>query len=109
MKSFYHPDVVAAISELSPEHQLRGLIDVLESAGGISLPWEGTAAGLRAILTAPGAVTRIDADKILGTYAVNCGRYLRTNERQGRREAWNRREQQDSGESQSGGRWGHEI
>jgi hypothetical protein len=76
VKSFYHPDVVTAISELSPEHQLRGLIDVLESAGGISLPWEGTAAALRAILTAPGAVTRIDADKILGTYAVNCGRFL---------------------------------
>ena len=76
VKSFYHPDVVAAISELSPEHQLRSLIDVLESSGGIALPWEGTAAMLRALLTAPSAVTRHDADRLLGTYAVNCGRYL---------------------------------
>jgi hypothetical protein len=76
VRSFYHPDVVTAISELSPEHQLRSLIDVMESAGGISLPWQGTAAALRAILTAPGAVTRIDAEKILGNYAVNAGRYL---------------------------------
>jgi hypothetical protein len=76
VKSYYHPDVVAAISELSPEHQLRSLIDVLESSGGITLPWEGTAALLRALLTAPHAATRNDADKLLGAYAVNCGRYL---------------------------------
>lgn len=76
VKSFYHPDVVAAISELSPEHQLRSLVDVLEASGGISLPWEGSAALLRALLTAPHAVTRTDADKLIGAHAVNCGRYL---------------------------------
>jgi hypothetical protein len=76
VKSFYHPDVVTAINELSPEHQLRGVINIAEAAGGISLPWEGTAAMLRAILTSPTATARNDADKLLGAYAVNCGRYL---------------------------------
>lgn len=76
VKSFYHPDVVSAISELSPEHQLRTLIDVLAASGGIALPWEGTAALLRALLTGPSAVTRNDADRLLGNSAVNAGRYL---------------------------------
>jgi len=76
VKSFFHPDVVDAISELSPEHQLRSMIDVLESSGGITLPWEGTSAQLKAILTGPSAVTRNDADKLLGAYPIACGRYL---------------------------------
>ena len=75
VKSFYHPDVVAAISELSPEHQLRNLIDVTIADGGICLPWQGTAAQLRSVLMASAGI-RNDTEKLLGSSAVNCGRYL---------------------------------
>lgn len=76
VKSFYHPDVVDAISELSPEHQLRTMIETLESSGGISLPWDGTAAALKAILTASSSAVRLDADRLLGSWPAACGVYL---------------------------------
>ena len=76
VKSFYHPDVVDAISELSPEHQLRTMIEALESAGGIVLPWDGTSAALKAILTAQSSPVRLDADRLLGSWPAACGVYL---------------------------------
>lgn len=76
VKSFYHPDVVDAISELSPEHQLRTMIEALESSGGISLPWDGTSAALKAILTAHSSPVRMDADRLLGSWPAACGVYL---------------------------------
>lgn len=76
VKSFFHPDVVDAISELSPEHQLRTMIQAMESAGGISLPWDGTSAALKAILTASSSPVRLDADRLLGSWSAACGVYL---------------------------------
>lgn len=76
VKSFYHPEVVEAISELSPEHQLRSMIDALEAAGGIALPWEGTSSALRGILTASGSPVRQDAERLLGNWSAACGVYL---------------------------------
>lgn len=76
VRSFYHPDVVDAISELSPEHQLWSLIAAMESAGGISLPWEGTSAALKALLTSQSSAVRMDADRLLGSWPAACGVYL---------------------------------
>lgn len=76
VKSFFHPDVVAAIAELAPEHQLRQLIDQAFSAGGIHLPWEGTAAMLKSILTESGSSTARDADRLLGSWIPAGGVYL---------------------------------
>ena len=76
VRSFYHPAVVDAISELSPEHQLSNLIDVLSTGGGISLPWEGTAAQLKALLTSPSSSTRSDAERLLSSWPASTGVYL---------------------------------
>ncbi len=76
VKSFYHPEVVDAISELSPEHQLRSLIDTLESSGGVALPWEGTSLALKALMTAQSSAVRLDADRLLGNWPAACGVYL---------------------------------
>lgn len=74
--AFCHPEVVDAIGELSPEHQLRSMIDTVRAGGGISLPWEGTAAQLKAILMAPGSGVARDAEKLLGNWAAATGVYL---------------------------------
>jgi len=74
--SFYHPGVVDAISELSPERQLWNMVMALEASGGIALPWEGTAAALKALLTAPSSAVRLDADRLLGNWQAACGVYL---------------------------------
>jgi len=74
VKSFTHPAVVAAISELSPEHQLLALIGALEDTGGIVLPWEGTAAMLKGQLLNE-AATRADAQRLLD-WPQACGVYL---------------------------------
>lgn len=76
VKSFYHPAIVEAISELSQEHQLRNLIDALDSAGGIALPWVGTASALKALLTSISSAVRLDADRLLGNWPAACGVYL---------------------------------
>lgn len=76
VKSFYHPDVVDAISELSPEHQLRSMIDLLYISGGIVFPWEGTSAALRGILTATSSPVRSDAERLIGNWPAACGVYL---------------------------------
>jgi hypothetical protein len=76
VKSFFHPDVVAAIAELSPERQLRQLIDQSFSAGGIHLPWEGTAALLKSILTECGSSTARDADLLLSSWIRATGTFL---------------------------------
>lgn len=76
VKSFYHPDVVDAIAELSPEHQLRTLIDALEFSGGIELPWDGTSSALKSLLTAPSSSVRLDSDRLLGNWSAACGVYL---------------------------------
>jgi len=76
VRCFTHPAVIDTVCELSPEHQLRALIDALEASGGIALPWEGTAAGLKALLCAHTAATRSDAERLLGSWPAACGVYL---------------------------------
>ncbi len=73
--SFFHPLIVECIAELSPEHQLAGLIRQAEAGGLLTLPWEGTAAMLKGILTAPGASTRADAERLLN-WIQGTGVYL---------------------------------
>ena len=51
-----------------------GLIDTAERAGGIALPWTGTAAELRALLVSCTATGR-DAERLLG-WAQSAGTYL---------------------------------
>jgi hypothetical protein len=54
VSTFHHPEIVNAVAELSPERQLLALIDNSNSEGGtcdISLPWEGSATNLQALLT----------------------------------------------------------
>jgi hypothetical protein len=72
---FHHPALLAALLELSPEGQLAAIIDTAESAGGIALPWEGTAAELKALLCACPATGR-DAERLLGHWQPACGSYL---------------------------------
>jgi hypothetical protein len=74
VRHFHHPEIVSAISELSPEHQLRTLIDGLESSGGITIPWEGTASGLKALFG--NSAVKNDADRLLGSWPAACGVYL---------------------------------
>jgi hypothetical protein len=72
---FHHPVLLAALLELSPEGQLAGLIDAAERAGGIGLPWEGTAAELKALLVLCQATSR-EAERLLGHWQPACGAYL---------------------------------
>jgi len=76
VSSFFHPQVVESMLELSPEHQLAALIRQAEAGESICLPWEGTAVALRGILTGPGASTRSDADRLLGSWVAATGVYL---------------------------------
>ena len=73
--AFHHPALLAALLELSPEGQLSGLIDTAERAGGIALPWEGTAADLKALLLSCQATGR-DAERLLGHWHAAAGAYL---------------------------------
>lgn len=72
---FHHPALLAALLELSPEGQLAALLDTAEATGGIALPWEGTAAELKALLCACHATAR-DAERLLGHWTPACGTYL---------------------------------
>ena len=71
---FHHPTILEALHDLSPEAAMIGLIDTAERAGGIVLPWTGTAAELRALLVSCTATGR-DAEKLLG-WAQSAGTYL---------------------------------
>jgi hypothetical protein len=73
--AFHHPHLVHALGELSPEGQLLALIDAAHAGGSLALPWVGSAAELKSILTgAPG--TGRDADKLLGGWTPAAGTYL---------------------------------
>ncbi|MEX1115550.1 MAG: primase-helicase family protein [Akkermansiaceae bacterium] len=75
VRHWHHPELVATLLELAPEGQLSALIDTAESTGGIALPWEGTAAELKALLSACQATSR-DAEKLLGHWQPATGTYL---------------------------------
>lgn len=69
---FHHPDLVAALGVLSPEQQLLELID---SASLLHLPWEGRALELRqALETDPGVFRQVD--HLLSWSHTACGQYL---------------------------------
>ena len=72
--AYHHPAILEALRELSPEGQLAALIDAAARAGGIALPWTGTAADLKAALSTGG--TARDAEKLLGGWHAACGSYL---------------------------------
>jgi hypothetical protein len=74
VKAFHHPAILHGLHELSPEGQLLGLIDTAEFAGSLPLPWSGTAAMLRGILTEATQTSR-DAQKLL-QHAPTAGTYL---------------------------------
>jgi hypothetical protein len=72
---YHHPAILDALRDLSPEGQLSDLIDAAERAGGILLPWTGTAAELKALLLACSTTGR-EAEKLLGGWAPAAGSYL---------------------------------
>lgn len=72
--AYHHPAILEALRELSPEGQLAALIDAAARAGGIQLPWTGTAADLKSLLMTGG--TARDAEKLLGGWAPAAGTYL---------------------------------
>ena len=71
---YHHPAILAALHELSPEGQLIGMIDTAVAAGGIQLPWTGTAVELKAALATCHTISR-DAEKLLQS-AHSTGSYL---------------------------------
>ena len=71
---YHHPAILEALRELSPEGQLAALIDTAARAGGIELPWTGTAADLKHVLMT-GSTAR-DAEKLLGGWHAAAGSYL---------------------------------
>jgi hypothetical protein len=73
--AFHHPEIMAALHELSPEGNLSNLIDTASASGGLALPWTGTAAELKGILCTTQATAR-DAEKLLGQWAPAAGSYL---------------------------------
>jgi hypothetical protein len=75
VRFFHHPAIVAALRELSPEGQLLALIDTAAEGGALPLPWTGTAAELRTILTHAPQTSR-DAEKLLGSWVPAAGTYL---------------------------------
>ena len=75
VRFFHHPAIVAALRELSPEGQLLALIDTAAHSGALPLPWTGTAAELKTILTHDPQTSR-DAEKLLGSWAAAAGSYL---------------------------------
>jgi hypothetical protein len=76
VRAFWNPEIVAAVSELAPESQLMQMIDAANSTGALALPWTGTASTLKALLCAPSATTRHDAERLLGSWPQACGVYL---------------------------------
>jgi hypothetical protein len=72
---YHNPELLAALGELAPESELLALIDQAQAAGGIALPWEGTAAELRAMLTATPS-TQSDARRLLERWGQAAGTYL---------------------------------
>jgi hypothetical protein len=75
VKAFHHPSILAALHQLSPEGQLVELIDTANAAGALPLPWAGTAADLKAVLTHCQQTSR-DAEKLLGSWHAAAGSYL---------------------------------
>jgi hypothetical protein len=74
IKEFHHPELVAALDELSPAFVLLELIDQLKPWGKAGNEWEGTAIELRQLLNADDR-TRRDSSRLLD-WTNACGQYL---------------------------------
>lgn len=77
---FHHPDLMAAIDDLAPEHRLLTIIDrELFSRDGVEIlegePWEGTAEELERKLTNSGSSSRQELQRLL-TFNTACGVFL---------------------------------
>ena len=72
---YHEPSLMESLGSLAPEAALRGLIDQASEYGSLPLPWEGTAAELKAILYSC-EITRRDSDKLLGSWLPSTGTYL---------------------------------
>lgn len=75
VRHFHHPELVACLLELSPEGQLSNLIDAAHHAGALPLPWDGTAAELKTILTACPSTAR-EAERLLARWQPATGTNL---------------------------------
>lgn len=73
IKAYQHPDVLDALSELSPQLRLLTLIDALVPWDTHGNAWEGTAATLEELLLTNDRVGRMDR---LMTFNNACGAYL---------------------------------
>jgi hypothetical protein len=71
---FHHPELLAALDELSPSHALEELIDQAKIWGAVDESWEGTALELRAALLNDDR-TRRDAEHLLN-WTNAAGQYL---------------------------------
>ena len=72
---YHEPSLMESLGSLAPEAALRGLIDQANDYGSLPLPWDGTAAELKAILYSC-EITRRDSDKLLGSWLPSTGTYL---------------------------------
>lgn len=75
VRAFHHPTLLHALSELSPERQLLGLIDAAHESGQLPLPWTGTANELKGVLCHCPRSGR-DAERLLGSWMAATGCYL---------------------------------
>ena len=71
---FHHPELLAALDELSPSHALEELIDQAKIWGAVNESWEGSALELRAALLNDDR-TRRDAEHLLN-WTNAAGQYL---------------------------------
>lgn len=73
---FHHPDLVEALTEMSPEARLLELIDAAFFNGDLPLnEWQGSASDLGDILCHGTARRHREADQLL-SYSNSCGIYL---------------------------------
>ena len=72
---YHEPSLMESLGSLAPEAALRGLIDQANDYGSLPLPWDGTAAELKAILYSC-EITRRDSDRLLGSWLPSTGTYL---------------------------------
>ena len=73
--AYHHPSIIGTLHELSAEGALIQMIDTAAEAGGIQLPWQGTAAQLKGLLIECQTTSR-DAQSLLGKWQAATGTYL---------------------------------
>lgn len=76
VRHFHHPALLAELHTLSPEGQLAALLDAADETGALPLPWQGTAASLKAVLCGMSGASGKDAERLLGGWHGALGAYL---------------------------------